>query len=276
MIPKNLKNNNYISLHGGHSGQFCNHAQDFLEEMVLRYIELGFTTIGITEHIPPLNDQNRYQDEIDDNLSTLFLQKRFADYIKHARWLQKKYQDKITILVAFETEYYTGVIPFIQKLQKKYKPDYILGSIHHVDDINFDYSLAEYELVVAHCGNIDNLYIRYFDQQYELLNKLKPEVVAHFDLIRIFDPDYYYRLQIPKIRKLIIRNLELIKQQEGILDYNTRALLKGGLEPYPSDSIVKIALEMDIKIITGDDSHNIASVGEGIKSATTRLQTFLK
>ena len=37
-----------ISLHWVHSGQYCNHARNLLEDIILRYIELGYTKIGIT------------------------------------------------------------------------------------------------------------------------------------------------------------------------------------------------------------------------------------
>jgi len=44
-----MTNKNLISLHGGHSGQFCSHAKDDLEDILLRYMDLGFTRVGITE-----------------------------------------------------------------------------------------------------------------------------------------------------------------------------------------------------------------------------------
>ena len=34
------------SIHGGHSGQFCLHARDRLEDIIKRYIELGFAWGG--------------------------------------------------------------------------------------------------------------------------------------------------------------------------------------------------------------------------------------
>ena len=41
-----------VSIHGGHSGQYCCHAEDTLEEIVLAYIEHGYTWVGLTEHMP--------------------------------------------------------------------------------------------------------------------------------------------------------------------------------------------------------------------------------
>ncbi|MFH2060773.1 MAG: histidinol phosphatase, partial [Pseudomonadota bacterium] len=52
-----------ISYHGGHSGQYCNHAKDRLEDIILQYIALEFKAVGITEHIPPSDDQFLYPDE---------------------------------------------------------------------------------------------------------------------------------------------------------------------------------------------------------------------
>jgi len=37
-----------ISFHGGHSGQFCCHAQDTLEDLIKAYISKGFKAVGIS------------------------------------------------------------------------------------------------------------------------------------------------------------------------------------------------------------------------------------
>jgi len=58
-----MTHKNLISLHGGHSGEFCSHAKDDLEDILLRYMDLGFTRVGITEHIPPSREDFLYPDE---------------------------------------------------------------------------------------------------------------------------------------------------------------------------------------------------------------------
>ena len=58
-----------VSVHGGHSGEFCCHAMDSLEEIVTAYIERGFDWVGITEHIPPVDDRFRYPEEIKAGLN---------------------------------------------------------------------------------------------------------------------------------------------------------------------------------------------------------------
>lgn len=48
-----------------HSGQFCpGHAKDQLEDIIERAIALGFTTMGLTEHMPRYNLEDLYPEEV--------------------------------------------------------------------------------------------------------------------------------------------------------------------------------------------------------------------
>lgn len=251
----------HVSVHGGHSGQFCLHATDSLEAVVQRYLELGFAWVGITEHTPPEKAEFRYRDEIEAGLSVSHLQGRFHDYMRECRRLQHQYRGKIEILAAMEVETYEGYETLVPRLIDEIRPDYIVGSVHFIDTINFDYSPTEYDRARHHCGSLENLYCRYFDLQHDMIMKLQPAVVGHFDLIRLFDPDYPQHLKMPAVWQRIRRNLELIKQLELILDFNLRALLKGATEPYISRPILQLARELGIAVVPGDDSHGVSSVG---------------
>lgn len=250
-----------VSLHGGHSGQFCHHAKDNLEEIVREYIRQGFSWVGLTEHVPPVSDRLRYQDEVEAGLSQQFLYRRFADYIQEARRLQDVYSDQIRIFAGMEIETCSGCLEFAHELRDIFTPDYIVGSVHFVDDICFDYSRSEYNRAVSHCGSLEQLYCRYFDLQYQMIEELRPEVVGHFDLIRLFDDQYRERITQTGIQDKILRNLKRIRQYDLILDFNMRAMLKGADEPYISRSILLMARDLGIRIAPGDDSHSIDSVG---------------
>lgn len=260
-----------LSLHGGHSGEFCNHAQDFLEDIVLQYIKLGFTHLGISEHMPPVCASLMYDDEKEAGLTPDFMNKRFATYIDTCNSLKAKYKNQIIIFTGFETEAYSGYESFIPFLIKKYSPNYIVGSVHHINDLCFDFSEKHYAEAVDSCGGIMQFYEKYFDVQYEMLQCLRPQVVGHFDLARIFDSDYELHLNNKSISWRINRNLEFIAANNLILDYNQRALLKNMKEPYPSGCILEKAMDMGIKIVPGDDSHGISDAGFNINSAMNLL-----
>jgi histidinol-phosphatase (PHP family) len=189
---------------------------------------------------------------------------RFARYISEGRRLQEKYADRLEIFIGFETEAYGGALELAAELKERYQPDYVLGSVHHVADVPFDSGPDAYGQAVAAVGGIEALYGRYFDLQHELIRSLRPQVVAHFDLIRIFDADYQRRWRHPEIARRIQRNLETVAGMRLILDFDVAALRKGAAEPYLSDFILDQAIALGIPIVPSDDSHGTATVGEYI------------
>jgi len=251
----------FVSVHGGHSGQFCDHATDTLEDVIKRYVELEFSWVGITEHTPAITTQLLDPGQVKLGLTPEDLLNTFASYMDECRRLQEKYRSKIQIFAAMEIETYSGFEKFVPFLLERFTPDYLVGSVHFVDDISIDYSKQTYAKAVQQLGNIEKLYCRYFDQQYEMIKLFHPAVVGHFDLIRIFDKDYKMRLQQPEIWQRIKRNLDLVKEFGLILDLNLRSLVKGADEPYISRSILELARDMNIAVVPGDDSHGVASVG---------------
>ncbi len=261
-----------ISLHGGHSGQFCCHAKDSLEEIIQTYVEKGFSSVGITEHVPPLDDSFLYPDEKDQGLTAKDLFQRFADYVREVDRLRHLFQDKIHIFKGFETETITGYIDHTRSLIDQFRPDYIVGSVHHVRDICFDYSKEAYGRIARQCGSVEAMYLEYFDLQYEMIQALHPFVVGHFDLVRIFDPDYENRMKQPRIQEKIQRNLVLIQKLGLTLDFNLRPLARGEKSPYLTRDILTKAKNLGIWVIPGDDSHSKIQAGAHVDRAVEQLQ----
>jgi histidinol-phosphatase (PHP family) len=261
-----------VSIHGGHSGQFCNHAHDDLESLIQAYIRKGFAWVGITEHMPPTDDQFLYPEERSDGLDAAKMRTRFAAYFSEARRLQQVYAGRLEIFVGFETEATSGSFDLARTLADEHGPDYLVGGVHHVDDIPIDYDEKTYGRAVQSAGSIDKLYCRYFDLQHDMIQRIKPAVVAHFDLIRIYDRDYRTRLAASEVRKRITRNLELIARHDLILDFNVAALRKGAAEPYLSRTILKQALAMGISVVPADDAHGVETVGACIDEGIAILE----
>lgn len=263
--PKN------VSVHGGHSGTFCSHAVDTLEQVVARYIELGFEWICLTEHMPTENLAHLPAEEARAGFDIISLQDRFERYFEEARRLRDLHRERIEILVGFETEAYSGYQDEVAKLVARFNPDMIVGSVHHVHDVLFDGSAQEYRRAAELSGGIEALYCDYFDAQLELIETFEPAVVGHFDLIRIHDTNYFERWEVPEIRDRALRNLARIKELGLILDLNVSALAKGEPETYLSAPWLEVAIQEGVAIVPGDDSHGVASVGRNVKDGINRL-----
>ena len=263
----------FVSIHGGHSGEFCNHATDTLEGIVQEYIRKGFSWVGITEHIPPPRDEciDMYDKEVGHDAA--FLYERFARYIEHARSLQAKYTDDIDILVGCEGEAYIGFEAHTKKLLKTFSPDYFIGSVHQIGDRFFDGSKEEYNEIAESVGGLVPMYCEYFDTQHLLIESLRPPVIGHFDYIRLFDDQYTETLRHPEVEKRIERNLQAIQKYNLLMEINVSSLYEGiSDEPYSTRWILELAYELDIQTVPGDDSHGIETVGASVESGIQVLK----
>ena len=268
-----MTTNRRVSIHGGHSGQFCSHAQGTLEEVIQAYMALDFEWVGITEHLPPTEDQFMYIEERESGFTIDTLVRRFDRYMAEGRRLQKKYANQLEIFIGFETEAYAGGVDYARQMIDQYQPDYVLAGVHHVENIPFDSGPDDYKRAIGACKDVETLYCRYFDRQLEVMQRLEPEVIAHFDLIRIFDDGYARRWNTPSIWSRIERNLRHIADKGMILDYNLAALRKGMAEPYVSMPILEKARESGIAVVPGDDSHGPDLVGAYIDEGIAILES---
>lgn len=262
MIPK-------ISCHGAHSGEFCVHAHDSLSEIVSEYHAQDFACVCLTEHMPPECDDWLYPDERAAGLSAKDLRRAFKLYLRTARTLAADYAGRMTVLVGMETEWYPGAWAAITRWRGQL--DLIVGSVHHVGGIDFDYSLDRYEAAARAQGGLVPLYEAYFDAQYAMLRTVVPHVVGHLDLIRLYDPNYIQTLAQPSVWGRVQRNLLWIREKDLILDVNARALLKKQPEPYVCRPILELAADLGIRVAPGDDSHGVDEVGQGLTAVGALL-----
>ena len=260
-----------VSVHGGHSGEFCGHAVDSLEDVVEAYIDAGFRWVCLTEHMAPHRLELIPDDE--SPLDVAGINARFERYFAEARRLQAEKAGRIDILVGFETEAFSGYREVVGWAIETFEPDMIVGSVHHVGDVLFDYSCDEYRRAVDAAGGIVELYCAYFDLQLDLIDAFRPDVVGHFDLVRVFDPDYPRRWQVPAIRDRAYRNLGRIAELDLILDFNVSPLRRRQTEPYVSAPWLERAVELGIPLVPGDDSHGVDSVAANVERGIEILRS---
>ncbi|KAJ3165118.1 histidinolphosphatase [Geranomyces variabilis] len=245
-----------ISLHS-HSGQHCLHAKGKLEEVVLRAIELGFHTYGLSEHVPRSRMQDLYPEEA--ALTCADLMRTFKEYAVEARHLQAKYADSITLLVGAETELiHSATLDELDQLRAAVPLDYLVGSVHHVAGYPLDFDVPRYREAEAACGGAEGLFSAYFDAQEKMLRRVQPLVVGHFDLVRLFNPHHTLSEDIwTRIR----RNVDTILEYGGLVEINSRAWKKGLQDAYPQRDILQYMMTRGVKFTLSDDSHGPADVG---------------
>ncbi|KAI1142012.1 histidinol-phosphatase [Hypoxylon sp. FL0543] len=263
-----------------HSGQFCpGHAKDQLKDIIQHAISLGYITMGLTEHMPRTSLDDLYPEELDDpegSLAVLF--PRHEAYLLEAQRLQAKYASRIHILIGFEGEWLRPAYePLVSQLAAHPSVDYFIGSLHHINSVPIDYDASYYARAVASAGGTEELaYQRYYDQQLEMLQALKPRVVGHFDLVRLLSsqPARDVRAEWPGVWERIVRNLRFVAGYGGWLECNSSALRKGLAEPYPGRRIAEEWLRLGGRFTLSDDSHGIAQVGTNYARALEYLDSL--
>ncbi|KAH3675634.1 hypothetical protein WICMUC_002551 [Wickerhamomyces mucosus] len=265
--------------HHTHSGDYVAHATDTLDGVTSRAIELGFETFCLTEHMPRLESRFLYPEELERGYTLEKLNDDFDKYCFHAKKIQKNAIEnglKTRFLVGFEVE---GIddnhINFAEDLKQRYKLDLLVGSVHFVNEIPIDFDRDFWEKSRDVSGGVRALFKDYFELQYKVLTKLKPEIVGHFDLIRLFsspnDWDDTTQLKLKDIRlerdwpdvwSLIVRNLTFAKSYGALIEFNSAALRKNWKTPYPQLDVSQAVINYaDGRFCLSDDSHSIAQVG---------------
>lgn len=259
--------------HHSHSGQYCNHAKDSLDEVVRAAIERDLRVFCLTEHVPRLDEAHLYPEEIEANCTPESLKNTFREYYAEACALKTKYAGKIKLLVGFESEALNDIhFKYTQQVLKKFKFDMFVGSVHHVDEIPIDFDRELWNKAATNVGGVGALYGKYFDLQYEMIKELKPTVIGHFDLIRLMSPEYDLRGS-PNWDK-VVRNIKLGVANGCMFEINTAAIRKGWSTPYPQRDVADAIIENGGKFCLSDDSHGVAQVALNYDKALPYIESL--
>jgi histidinol-phosphatase (PHP family) len=147
--------------------------------------------------------------------------------------------------------------------------DYIVGSLHHSHAIPIDFDRKTFERSVesfasaaAH-GDKRQAHLElvntYLDDQLEVLERLRPEVVGHFDLFRLFEPEL--KLEKPQLWAKVERNVRFAVAYGALFECNAAAFRKGWSSAYPAPDILQLILKLGGRLCLSDDSHGVHAVG---------------
>jgi len=261
-----------VSLHGGHSRGYCDHAHDPLRAMLDAAERFGYRTFGVTEHAPRFGEQYLYEDEKAWGWTVEKLERDFEAYARDVDALSREFEGQLEVLRGFEIE----VVPrdryvsIMQGYRERAEFDYIVGSVHFLYDVPIDGPPDLFQKAVESAGGLEALVIAYYVAVRAMVEAMRPEVVGHLDVIAK-NGQHFGPVESPAIRDAAIGALEAVRDTGGILDLNTAGYRKGLPTPYPAPWLLNLAIEMGVPLCFGDDSHSVEDVGRGIDDARAYL-----
>lgn len=146
------------------------------------------------------------------------------------------------------------------------KLDFVLGSVHYLDrdDQMFDSvpaGAAQFEN-----RNVDEIYADYFRRVREVAATGLVDCLAHVDLIKI-----HGHRSNARVTDLIEETLEFIRSRDLAIELSTAGLRKPVNEVYPSDEIIRLAVEKGISFTTASDAHSHAQLGENFERLAEKM-----
>ncbi len=261
-----------VSLHGGHSGEFCEHADGTLGEVIETAAASGLSIYGVAEHAPRPDSRFLYASERAKGYDVERLHREFEAYSRQSLKLQRCMSGALHVLRGFEAEVVPAAsyIESMLSLRSEHDFDFVVGSVHHVCEISIDESPESHRAAVASCNGLEAFMERYYRLVEEMIRGLRPEIVAHLDLPKLHAPPAA-DLCTPRIRRAAAAAIEAAKAHDCILDLNTAGWRKGLPDPYPSPWLVRLASEIGVDFCFGDDSHGPSQVGWGLARARQYL-----
>jgi histidinol-phosphatase (PHP family) len=147
--------------------------------------------------------------------------------------------------------------------------DFVLGSVHYLErpDQMFDSVPAGAEQFAGR--DMDEIYRDYFQRIREIAETGLVDCLAHLDLIKI-----HGHRPNSRISDLVAETLDFIAARGLAIELSTAGWRKPVNELYPSDEIIRLALEKKIPFTTASDAHSHAQLGENYGRLAKKMQEF--
>ena len=261
-MQTNMKWTNYHT----HS-KFCD-GNATTEEMILSAIAKNVYAYGFSGHSPvPM--------ESDWNMQNADL----PEYFAQIEYLMNKYQDKILIFKGMEIDYIENLCG--PKDFKTYNLDYCIGSVHYIkpfDDGTFctvDHTAEKFKhgLVELFENDIKLFSAFYYQQVMNMISSDKPDIIGHIDLIKKFNKgNRFFDENETWYKKQVMEVLEVVKNQNVIIEVNTRGFYKNLTKQYyPSDWILKECKKMNIPVTISADAHTVSEINKEYENVANLL-----
>ncbi|PAD37518.1 histidinol-phosphatase [Terribacillus sp. 7520-G] len=238
----------------------CGHAEGQIEDYIKAAIEKGLEYIGIADHSPYFYSE---EDQLYPGIAMPI--SGFEAYVQEVLQLKEKYKDQIHVLLGVESDFFPQHAALYADYYRKYPFDYIIGSVHYVDEVN-----------IFKKGRWDGLseaeHIRVKETYYDLIQQSAKsgifQVLGHIDAMKGFYPAFS---DIPADHA-IEQTLKVIGEAGVAIEVNTSGSTKAVGGWYPSDRILERALHYGVDISFGSDAHIPSRIGEDFDKVKVRLK----
>ncbi len=237
-------------------------------EWVLKYLEVAknrnISDLGFSEH------GYRFK-QSKSMLFNPWIEERQTENIEeYVTLILKAKKQGLPVKLGIELDYIPNKEKEIENFLKDYPWDYVIGSVHWIDNWGFD--LQEMKNNWENKAVI-NVYKEYFNIIKNLLAFKQFDILGHVDVIKVLGhkpKESENEILFNMYDKLVNQ----IKESNITVEVNTAGLRKPVLELYPSPQLMKRLTENNIPLILNSDAHQPKHVGEDYDIAINYFRKY--
>lgn len=226
--------------------------KDSHEDMVAAAVFKGIPEIGFSDHI-----SIKPVDWAMDLSNIPYM-------IERIRSLQKDENLGVKVKMGGEIDYFPGMEKEIGALIDSIPFDYTIGSVHFLNDWNFDTDIRPYDQI-----NIDKFYTDYFKLVQQSAKSGLFDVIGHCDLAKKFRYYPSFRLE-----RLYEETAKVFRKSGVVVELNTSGRIKPCEEFYPSAVFLEKLAKHKVPITLGSDAHVEQNIGQFFDEAVSELKAL--
>lgn len=239
--------------------EMCGHATGTIEDYVQAAVKNGLNVIGISDHTP------YFHSEEDQPFPRITMARSgFANYIEEVLRLKEKYANQIEVLLGIESDFFPEQSHVYKQYLEKEPFDYIIGSVHFVDEISI-FKRGRWE------GLTSAEKVTTKENYYHLIEQSARcgmfQILGHIDAMKGYYPEFS-TIEVDAID----HTLRVIGESDLVIEINTSGKTKDSGGWYPADDILERALFHKVGVTFGSDAHTPERVGDEFDEVKRRLK----
>lgn len=238
--------------------------KSLIAEMAKRASELGFKTIGFSNHFilhPDIltapcykySKRGNYDNIYCNNFDTIM--SRFTKHFDELEQIATDSNTKIRILRGLEVDffYYPEWQTYLKQAIKILQPDYLIGACHFVEHNGTLCNV--HDMANADAENRDIMINKYWKKIQDASQSGIFSWMAHLDLpkkVSVGQEDKWIDAEEEAVQTL--------KKNKMPIEINTGLYRPYCYQPYPSPRIMKMAANANLPVLFSDDAHHTVQI----------------
>lgn len=178
--------------------------------------------------------------------------------------IQQSNTTPVSIKFGVEMDYFPGQEKEIEEVLNSLPLDYVIGSVHFVDDWNFDTNSHQFDMI-----DVDQFYRRYFQILQQSAQSGLFDIIGHCDLAKKFA--YYPSFALDELYDQTAR---IFKESDVAVEINTSGRTKPCNEFYPAPCFIQRLVHHKVPIALGSDAHVEQNIGQFFDDALATLNAL--